>query len=135
MPYFTREEKARIRYHLGYVNVTSQATFALGLPAGVEPIYLIEAAMDRVLPEAVVIVRDLMSKCDLAEAQMVENQELLAVTQVDEIGIRQDEFQRLQDRYLYWRSAMANNLGVQPNPWDRRFVGGHGRSINVSVTG
>jgi hypothetical protein len=129
---FTEEEKVRIRHHLGYLNVAAAATFVLGAPAGVETTFIIESAMNKVLPAAETLARELIAKCDAVEAQLIENQELLAVTQVDEIGVRQDEFQALLHRYHYWRNGLANVLGVYPNPFDKRFEGGAG-SINLPV--
>lgn len=127
---FTDEEKVRIRHHLGYLNVQVASTFFLGVPAGVETQYLVESAMDRVLPAAESMARELIGKCDAVEAQMLENQELLAVSQVDEIQVRPDEFQQLKRRYDYWRGALANVLGTIVNPFDKRFAGG---GINLRV--
>lgn len=127
---FTEQEKVRIRHHLGYLNVQVASTFVLGSPAGVETQFLIETAMDRVLPEAQVMVREHIAKCDAVEAQIMGNQELLAVTQVGEIGVRQDEFEQLLKRYDWWRQALANLMGIYPNPFDKRFAN---RGINVTV--
>jgi hypothetical protein len=130
---FSDVEKTRIRHHLGYLNVEASQTFVLGTPAGVETQFLIEGAMNRVLPEAAVLAREMVAKCDAVEAQMSENQELLAVTQVDEIGVRQDEFEQLLKRYQYWRNALANILGTYANPFDKRFGAGGGMGVNVPV--
>lgn len=127
---FTQEEKVRIRHHLGYLNVDAVQTFVLGSPAGVETQFLIEGAMNRVLPEALNLARNILAKCDFVEAQILDNQELLAVTAVGEITVRQDEFQALQGRYHYWRNGLANVLGCYPNPFDKRF---EGTGLNVSV--
>ncbi len=128
---FSDVEKTRIRHHLGYLNVSAVATFALGTPAAVETQFLIESAMNKVLPEAQVLARELVAKCDAVESQISENQELLAVTQVDEIGVRQDEFEQLKKRYDYWRNGLANCLGIYPNPFDKRFGAGGGLNIPV----
>lgn len=130
---FTEYEKTRIRHHLGFLNVAAAATFVLGTPAAVETQFLIESAMNRVLPEAEVLVRDLLGKCDSVEGQMADNQELLAITAVDEITVRQDEFEALQKRYHYWRNALANAMGIYPNPFDKRFGSGGFGGINVRV--
>lgn len=118
---FTDDEKTRIRHHLGYLNVAQSATFALGSPAAVETQFLIESAMNKVLPEAENLARNLVARCDLVENQLVENQELLAVTAVGEISVRQDEYAALMQRYHYHRNALANVLGIYPNPFDKRF--------------
>ena len=129
---FSDQEKVRIRHHLGYLNVAAAQTFVLGAPGGVETQFLVEGAMNKVLPEAEVLARELLAKCDGVEGQITENQELLAVTQVDEIGVRQDEFEQLVKRYHYWRNGLANVLGIYPNPFDKRFGAGGG-GLNVPV--
>lgn len=130
---FSEQEKVRIRHHLGYLNVGQAYTFVAGTPAGVETQFLIEGAMQRVLPEAEVLARELLARCDSVEGQMMDNQDLLAVESVDEIKIRQDEFQALLKRYHYHRNGLANVLGVYPNPFDKRFSAGGGGGINVNV--
>lgn len=131
---FSEEEKVRIRHHLGYLNVAQAQTFSLGSPAAVETQFLIEGAMNKVLPQAESLARDLIAKCDAVEAQMMENQELLVAEQVDEIKVRQDEFEALTKRYHYWRNGLANVLGIYPNPFDKRFASTGGGGINVRVT-
>lgn len=128
---FSDEEKVRIRHHLGYLNVAAVQTFVLGSPAGVETQFLVEGAMNRVLPEAESMARNHIAKCDFVEAQIVENQELLAVTAVGEITVRENEYEQLLKRYHYWRNALANVLGVYPNPFDKRF---ESTGLNVSVS-
>lgn len=130
---FSDPEKVRIRHHLGYLNVAAAQTFVLGTPAGVETQFLVEGAMNKVLPEAEVLIREMLAKCDAVEGQITENQELLAVTQVDEIGVRQDEFEQLVKRYHYWRNGLANALGIYPNPFDKRFGAGSAMGVNVPV--
>lgn len=130
-PGFTDEEKVRIRAHLGYLNVAAVQTFVLGSPAGVETQFLVEGAMNRVLPEALSLARNHLAKCDFVETQIVENQELLAVTAVGEISVRENEYEQLLKRYHYWRNALANVLGVYPNPFDKRF---ESTGLNVSVS-
>lgn len=130
---FTEQEKVKIRTHLGYPNVAQQAGFAIGTPAALEVNFLIESAMNKVLPEAMTDARASIGKCDAVLAQIEENQDLLAVSAVDEITVRPDEFERLLDRYDFWRGTLANFLGVYCMPFDKRF---YGRSkVNASVSG
>lgn len=131
---FSEEEKVQIRHHLGYLNVAQAQTFSLGTPAAVETQFLIEGAMNKVLPAAESKARQMIANCDAVESQMVENQELLVAEQVDEIKVRQDEFEALLKRYHFWRNALANILGVYPNPFDKRFASTGGGGINVRVT-
>jgi len=132
---FTPSEKVKIRHHLGYLNVTNSATFVLGLPQAVETQFIIENAMNLVLPEAESEVRNHIAVLNNIEAQMSCDHELLAVTQVGEISIREDEQEALDKRYLRWRRGLGNLLGVYPNPFDRRYPGDStgGQAVNVPV--
>lgn len=118
---FTPEEKVKMRHHLGYLNVTQSATFVLGLPQAVETQFIIENAMNLVLPEAETEARRHIGILDSIEEQMVCDHDLLAVNKVGEIEVREDEQEALDKRYHHWRNALANVLGIYPNPWDRRF--------------
>lgn len=118
---FTPQEKVKIRHHLGFLNVTNAATFSLGIPQAVETQFIIERAMDLVLVEAEVEARRHVSILDRIEGQMVEDHDLLAVEKVGEITIRKDEQNQLRKEYEYWRNALANVMGIYPNPWDKRF--------------
>jgi hypothetical protein len=132
-PLLTIGERVQVRLHLGYPNSADVATMVLGVPSSIETMFIIEKAMDLVRPEAMTQVRRHLQILDSIEAQMVDDLELLAVTQVDEITIRTDEQSSLVSRYLYWRSGLANLFGAEPNPFDPRFLGGAGGGINLSV--
>lgn len=133
MVIFTPEEKVQIRHHLGFLNVSQVETFVLGLPAAVQTSFILEGAMDRLLPEAAPQVRRHLNILDGIEQQMIEDTELMAVNQVDTIQVNQREQTQLRDQYDYWRRAMGNLFGVAPNPYDERFRGGNG--INAPVVG
>jgi hypothetical protein len=126
---FTPNEKARIRHHMGYLNVSEVSTFALGIPAAVETQYLIEGAMNKVLPDAEPIVRGIIAKLDLIDAQMVDDTELLSVRKVDEIELNPEEMQLLRKEYRFRQRELGNLLGIEPNPYDQRFRS----SVNVAV--
>ncbi len=132
----TLEERSRVRVHLGYPNVSAISTFTLGNPAAIETTFIIEGAMNKVLDEATGEVRRHLAILDGVLEQMLADQELLAVTKVDEIDIRQDEFAQLVRQYMFWRSSLGNVFGVGPNPFDQRFsswAGGGMGSLNVTV--
>lgn len=116
----TTEERARIRYHLGFPNVQQYATFALGTPQAFEGLFVLESAFDKVIPESLPTVRELMARCDETEAQRFEFQPDLEVSKVCDIELRSDAQMRLWDQYDYWRNALANQLGVYCNPFDKR---------------
>lgn len=118
---FTAEEKVWIRFHMGYLQVTSAATFSLGVPAAVETQFMIESAMNLVRPEAEGLVRDHLTKLAAILCQMVEDHELLAIERLGEISIRMDEHDALRKEYSFWQRSLANVFGIVPNPFDQRF--------------
>lgn len=127
----TDVEKIKGRAHLGYLNVQEASTFVLGIPAGVQTQFVVERAFTKIIAAAEPLYRDYIAKLDAIEDQIQDNTENLAVTKIDEIELREDEFQRLIDRYKHWQGALANLLGVPPNPFDSRpFLSG---SVGVNV--
>ena len=129
----TAEEKVRARYHCGYLQVGQASTFVLGTPASVDVAFIIENAFDKLLPESLSLVRELIAKCDACDAQLLDDMPNLAVDKVCDIGLRADEMEQLDKRYERWRQALANCLGVYCNPYDKRMIGGPG--INCPVFG
>lgn len=131
----TEDEKSRARHHLGYLQVTSAQTFVLGVPAAVQTTFMIEGALNKLLPSGESKFRSILDNLDGVEAQIIEDQENLAVDQIDTIKVRPDEFKHLMIRYEYWRSGLANLLGIIPNPFDQRAYIGRGFSgVNVPVS-
>lgn len=128
----TDQEKVRARHHLGYLGVESASTFALGVPAAMQTTFMIEGALVRIMPEAVDKFRELLCRLDAVESEVYCGMDLASVEKVDTIAIRSDRMQELAKYYRLARSALANLLGVPPNPFDmREWV--RGPAINVSV--
>jgi hypothetical protein len=132
---FTPDEKCRIRSHLGYPNVGQVATFALGIPLAMEPMFMVEAAMNLELPPNENHVRQTLKRMDRIEDQIDENADALLLKQADEVVFREDEFEKLVQRYKYWQGKLANALGLAGgNPFDARFfMNGTIASLNVAV--
>ena len=130
---FTEQEKVKLRAHMGYLNVSQVQTFALGVPAAVETQFLIEGAMNRVLTEAELKCRELISILDSIEGQMVGDLELLSVIKIGGIEVNPQEQGMLKRAYKHWQAALGNLLGIVPNPYDQRFLSG-GSGINVRVS-
>ena len=127
--FLTEDEKVKIRHHLGFLNVAEAYTFVLGTPAGVETQFIIEGAMNRIKVSALWLVRKCIQVLDSIEQQKIDDLELLAVTKVGEIEIRQDEQSALDEQYHLWQGKLSDALGVYPNPWSKTNQGG----INVPV--
>ncbi len=132
---FSKEEKARIRAHLGYGNYTAGSTFFLGTPAAVETAFLIEPAMDRVLPEAEGLVRSDLAELDDLVAQLKGTKENVEVDQIDELKLNALFERRWSERYDFFQGSLANHLGVPPNPFDKRRGTVQGGGVSVRVRG
>lgn len=128
---FTDEEKVRIRHAMGYLNVSEVSTYQLGIPAAVETQYLIETAMNKILPEGETFMRNLLTRLETIESQMMENLENLAVESIDEIKINPKEHTKLRREYKHWQLSLANMLGIPPNPNDQRHLSA-GISVRVA---
>jgi hypothetical protein len=113
------QEKVQIRDLLGYPNVSSVATFALGLPATTETAFIIEKAMDLIPPDALPLVRAHAARLAAIDNQAMDDLELLAINQLGDIQVRADEQQMLDNRRRYWRGRLCNAMGVIPNPFDQ----------------
>ena len=122
---------------MGYLLVHQASTFFLGVPAGVQTQFPIETAFTKILPSAEARFRELLDRLDDVEYQIVEYTPDVEVSKVDEIELRPDAFKQLIIRYQHWQGALANLLGVIPNPYDMRPYLGAGWAgnggVNVSV--
>lgn len=133
MSVLTETLKVKIRHHFGYVNVSAIQTFVLGSPASLETQFMIEGAMNKVLPAAVPELERQVAILDGIEQQSLDDLELLAVNKVGEIDINQKEQGSLVERYSFWLGALENLLGVPRNPFDKRPGLGGAGGINARV--
>lgn len=112
------EEKERVRYHLGFLNVNPAAARALGMPSSNEPGYLVEYAMDQLLVEAEPGVRRCIVELDCIEDQLSANRKNLGLAQVAEIRFAGDEGSMAMERqYQIWADKLASTLGCIRNPF------------------
>ena len=130
---FTEEEKARIRYHLGYIQSDPILSVLLGISALAQPQFLVEGQMNRMPDTAVSLVRQLIGRCDQSEQQLFDAQEFVVVSEVDEIKINPDKLTQLQERYRYWVQKLADNLGAPINAYASAFQTGGRLPLNITV--
>ncbi len=117
----TVEERSRVRYHLGFPNVGYTTVLALGFPAGGHPAFLLEGAMDALLPQAEPQTRDVILQCDCVEAQMKEARSRFKAATVGEVVLRStDEIENLEEQYRYWTDALVDIFGVNKNPYSKK---------------
>jgi hypothetical protein len=131
----TDEERVSCKHHLGYPNANAIQTFVLGVPQALESLFIVEGAMNAIAPGAEERCRRTLRRLDRLEEQIEENSDALVLTKADEVEFREDEFEKIMQRYRYWVGELCNLLGVPgPNPHDARYSqwnGGGG--VNVAV--
>lgn len=132
---FTNEEKARIRHHFAYVNVSAVATFQLGIPAALQTTFMIEGAWDKILPEAEDLARKLLCRMDQVEEAVFGGIDLADVLETGSVKVNPDRLKELAKYYRIAQQGLANMLGVPPNYFDMREWVNTGASgpLNVPV--
>src|SRR5579863_3247703 len=104
----TDDERVAIKDHLGYPNATAIQTFVLGVPAAMEPLFMLEGAMNAIAPAAESRVRVTLRRLDKIDEQIEENQDALVLARADEVEFRENELELLQDRYKWWQGKLCN---------------------------
>ena len=118
---FDAAEKERIRYHLGYLNVQPAASIQFGQPRPIQTLFLVESAIENVLPEGEDRVRRTLRVLDEIECKLIDAQDRLAATQLDSLHLREGEPDLLEHEYHRWAGRLADTLGVPLYPFAERF--------------
>jgi hypothetical protein len=117
----TDEEKARIRFHLGYPNVSRLTALMELSPSPRQLSFLLEPAMDALLPQAVGIVRELVCQMDAIECQLAQSADRMQASSVGNLKMRADEQDALEKLYVRFGRRLADQLGVPPYPLSVRY--------------
>lgn len=129
----TAVEKARIRRHLGYLNVSLGAAINLGVLSANQPEFIVERTMNHILPEAEQLVRDDLSRCDAVESQLDTARTRFKADEVGSIKLNREEIDQLEREYDRWTGRLADDLGAPRNPMSYRQGGTAGGGINIPV--
>jgi len=117
----TDEEKTKVRFHLGYPNVTRMTVLTSELPAPRQLGFLLEPAMDALLPDAVALVRQIICQMDKIECQLFESADRMQASAVGNLKMRADEQDALEKLYVRFGRRLADVLGVPPYPLSVRY--------------
>lgn len=118
---FTDEEKQRIRYHLGYPSVQPAAALTYGIPKPIQTLFLVESAMNLILPVAQDKVRSLLNTLDTIECRLQDAQTRMAAQSIDTLTMRKDEADSLEAEYRRWANRLADVMGVPLYAYSLRF--------------
>lgn len=130
------DEKERVRYHLGYLNISQQTALGLGFPSASQLQFIVESSMNEVLPESEKTVRRAIQELDCIEDQLSTFRTSLEVTKSGNVGIRGPEaFAELERQYGWWSGRLADNLGVPLNPFSitQSYQGVNGQGAGLVI--
>lgn len=119
---------------MGYPNVAAAAAIQLGFPAVSQAMYLVEHAMENLLPESVAMVTNIVGVLQKIEAQEVESLSRLKAQQVGEMKLRNGNDEATEGSLLRsereaWVNKLATILGAPVNPHGRGSASGLVRII------
>lgn len=130
----TDEEKQAVRRYLGYLGVGTAATISLGIPAASQPLFIVEGAVNRLLPAAEPDVRECLTELKCIDDQLKDaRRKRTRIAKVGDIHFRgADELDILYDEYDNWAARLSDILGAPINPHSElhKRIGG---TIHVNV--
>jgi hypothetical protein len=133
---FSDQEKERIRYHMGYPNLGSAPAMVLNIPVPMQTMFLVELAMNNVLPVGEDRVRTILTTMDCIEEQQRKAMCTFQAAAVGNIKLRggtrgeKSTADMLEDEYVRWANRLADQLGAPLYPGASRFNRG---GVNVKV--
>jgi hypothetical protein len=129
----TDVEKQEVRRYLGYLGVTLAASIQLGIPAASQPLFIVDSALNRLLPEAEPMVREHIEELKCIDEQIKDARRTrLQVSQVGEIKIRGgEELDLLYEEYDLWASRLSDILAAPINPFSELHQRVSGGGIRV----
>ena len=131
----SQDEKQRVAYHMGYPAVTSAASVAFGVPMMTQTNFLVYSILDKLLDSGIDQVRSISTVMDNIETKMIEAQDRLAATQLEELTLREDEIDKLESEYRRWGYRLSDITGAPVYPYSRRYaVGGAGSVSSIPIS-
>lgn len=131
---FGPAEKERIRYHLGYLNVQPAASLQFGQVSPIQTLFMVDSAMEKVLPEGENRIRKMLSHMDRIECEMMEGIDFLPANRTEGVEIRREHIDDLEKEYYRWATRLAGQLGVPLYYYAEKFrLGRSGSITNVRV--
>jgi hypothetical protein len=118
---FTPEEIERIHYSLGYLGSGVIASIQLGIPRPLETLFLVDDAITKINVQSEPRVRRILCIMDGIEEKLVDAQDRLAAERIDEITLRPDELDRLEEQWVRWGMQLGSILGAPFYKYSARY--------------
>ena len=119
-------EKVQIRSYLGYQNVQGAFAIFAGLPRPEAVAQQLELAMNNILEAAIPRVRECMTVLGTVEQKMVDALNSLIASKLEDLTLRDDYTQRLEEEFNRWAQRLADVFGVPLYGYAARFNSGDG---------
>ena len=130
----TAAERERAREHLGYPAAQSAAAIQLGIGKPTQTLFLVDQALDLLLPAGEERVRSILTTMDEIECRLRGATSRLSAESINGLHLRADECDRLDAEYTRWGWRLSDQLGAPPYPYSPRYMGGQsGQACNVCV--
>lgn len=122
---------------MGYPSFTTAASIQFGVPALTQTNFLIERALQpgALLSEAVDQVRSIVKTMDDIEFKLIDAQDRLAATQLEELHLNNSEPDMLEKEYRRWGYRLADIVGAPIYPYARRYMVAAEGVTNIAVRG
>lgn len=125
-------EKERVRYHMGYLGVSGAASIQFGIPRPLQTVFLIEQAMNNLIEAALPRVRRIINIMDNVENKLEAAQDRLAAIRLDQLQLRENEPDLLENEYVRWGYRLADILGAPIYAYSLRYRN-HGGTVAGSI--
>lgn len=129
----TDAEKQRLAYHLGYPAVTTAASVQFGVPALSQTNFLVYNVLDKLMDSALEQVRSISSVMDGIELKLIDAQDRLAATRLEDLYLRENETDSLEGEYRRWGFRLSDIIGAPIYPYSRRYSGGANAVTSVPI--
>lgn len=122
------QDRARVRYFMGYPNVDPHQAIQLGFPAATQAMFLVEQAMENLLPEAVERVLKIVSALEKMENQELDALCRLKAQQLGDMKLRNDNNEKTEGDMVRgeaeaWKKKLASALGAPLNMHQSQSTG------------
>ena len=113
--------QVRIRYHMGYPNLSAGPSLAAGVPIDTPYMTLLQRAFSLLLPDAEPLVLSLVDRLDAIDVRIIDAQERMQVSKADGVEMRADETDALEREYMRQVGRLSDTLGCSIYPFSERF--------------
>ena len=104
----------------------------MGIPRPIQTLFLVESAMNYILPVAEAKVRQIIGVMDGIECRLIDAQDRLAAKSLDNLTMRVDETDALEAEYYRWGGRLVDTLGVPFYAYSNRYKR-HGKSYAGTI--